>query len=444
MNVKRFAVAAFSVLVVLGFQPVSAGVNATRVQYPWKAEYINKSNNIRSISMSHDGATGQPLAMFYNTDASQFYHAKLVGEGAGDCGTNRAWTCLQPLTNPAQGIIYDTAHYENSATGTLITGFVFFDDVEETVNYLEWSNQDGRIALGILDYHSHPGPISLSLAYDGVGDPQIALSVATNVLYYLHLAEGPDGTCPSLTGDGSARWDCDPIAQESEHVTDPSITIGAANSPHIVYYDPIDTSLRYAHPDSGSEQRCDLNPNWRCIPIEQAGNVGQYPSLAYGDALHVAYYNSTQGTLRLAKYVGIGGNCGAEVSGLFTLSRWQCETIDTIGMEISNVGISLAMDGIEPLIAYKDSSASISRVKLAQRASRAGLDSGNCGSGSPLRYFCEVIDQGPYDLGSELDLAVNSNGLVNIAYLEDNYDAMQNHLLVARQYVPLFLPVVLR
>jgi hypothetical protein len=61
-------------------------------------------------------------------------------------------------------------------------------------------------------------------------------------------------------------------------------------------------------------------------------------------------------------------------------------------------------------------------------------------------WQCDVIAQGAYDLGGEIDLAVNPSGLAYIAYLEDDTHEMQNHLWAAYQYIPklVYLPLLRR
>ena len=56
------------------------------------------------------------------------------------------------------------------------------------------------------------------------------------------------------------------------------------------------------------------------------------PSIAYGDALHIAYFNAQTGYLWLAKYVGNGGNCGNDWNGIAYWNRWQCDAIDNVGI----------------------------------------------------------------------------------------------------------------
>ena len=81
----------------------------------------------------------------------------------------------------------------------------------------------------------------------------------------------------------------------------------------------------------------------------------------------------------------------------------------------------------------------------AVNAKLAGLDAGNCGPETPFSTWdCKVIDQGPYSLGNDLDMMISSSGLVSIAYLEDNYDQYQQHVLFSYQYRPVYLPLITR
>ncbi len=141
--------------------------------------------------------------------------------------------------------------------------------------------------------------------------------------------------------------------------------------------------------------------------------------------------------------MGTGGNCAQEPGQ--EIYRWRCSNIDFIGTGLSQVGLALAMDGTEPLIAYQDASVVPARVMLAQTVERAGILNGNCvPMGIFYRWRCEVIDLGAYNLGREVDLTVNPAGLVHMAYLEDYLPGVKSYLKVARQYVPVFLPVIKR
>jgi hypothetical protein len=233
---------------------------------------------------------------------------------------------------------------------------------------------------------------------------------------------------------------------------DPSIAVDDAGDVHIAYYDPIGNDLEYATNARGAWD-CGLENGWHCVTIESVGDTGAYPSIFAGGQPSIAYYNRTTGQLRLAERVGLGGtgaNCGTDYVGLEQGFTFVCEEIDTIGSQRSQVGISLALDNAEPVIAYSWGT-EITRLKLAQRSQRIGAASGNCGELYPgdlfLHWQCDVInDNSPYSLGDEIDLAVNPSGVTYIAYLEDNYIDQEEHLKVANQYIPKFvyIPLVRR
>ena len=70
-------------------------------------------------------------------------------------------------------------------------------------------------------------------------------------------------------------------------------------------------------------------------------DAGQHVSLALDHAQgkpYISYYDANYESLRMAKYVGSGGNCG-------TNNDWMCEVVDDVG----NVGqySSIAIDPVD-------------------------------------------------------------------------------------------------
>lgn len=93
---------------------------------------------------------------------------------------------------------------------------------------------------------------------------------------------------------------------------------------------------------------------WFVETIESTANLGQYVSAGIRPdtgALYISYYDASQGDLRVAHYVGSGGNCGPR-------SDWRCETVDGYTPTNTDVGhySSLAFDPVSsyPGVAYYD------------------------------------------------------------------------------------------
>jgi hypothetical protein len=108
------------------------------------------------------------------------------------------------------------------------------------------------------------------------------------------------------------------------------------------------------------------------------------------------------------------------------------------------MGLSLVVDGTQPIVAYRDGNDySQFTVKVAQTAYRLGMDYGNCGPQTPFStWYCQTIAMGPYSLGYEIDMTINPDGAIIMAYLEQGDSDYQTHLWVARQYFEGYLPVL--
>jgi len=155
------------------------------------------------------------------------------------------------------------------------------------------------------------------------------------------------------------------------------------------------------------------NAPWFNITVDAPGDTGQYTSVAidpFNDTTYVSYYDSTNKSLRMARYVGSGGNCGPNNS-------WFCQTVDS-GADFgkySSIAIKPVSGGgiyyPEIGIAYYD--ATNGKLKYA---------SGKlCPTCFWYKYTIDTPIAFPTDnKGQYTSLKYNSNGKPYIAYYFEN------------------------
>jgi hypothetical protein len=431
--------------------PASATGVTSRRDLPWGVDPIDQFFSSRGVSLGFDGWTGQSMVLFYNQDTQTLRQAVRVGRANGNCGVNNSWDCDPILVSYSP--LNDLAYYEDKNTGYRQASYVYYEDTTHHVlqYYEHWSDPSGdhaSIPLDIINFDDYGGTISSapSIALDQNHKPHVALIVdmgTEDVLLYVHFVGGFGGSCQQH--GGSFQFQCDEILVGANIAAEPSIAMTPGGSPRIAYYSPVNASLRYAYPFGNPVYtNCGPNDDWRCITIYKSYDSGRFPSLAIGDETYIAYYNYTGGELMAAEYVGGSGNCGQDWNGVAFVNRWQCDPIDQVGPGMGVMGLSLVLDGAEPVIAYCDADDGFQyTVKLAQPAWRLGMDVGNCG---PIdlfyTWYCQTIDQGPFGLGGEIDMAINPSGALQVAYLEADDDEQQTHLWYASQFFSLFLPAV--
>ena len=407
--------------------------------------------DVSRISVGIDAYTKAPMVVYYDWDEDLLMDAVYRGPGfPGNCGSDNSWYYSSVGSGYLAGKYNDVAYFYNAYTNYRRTGFFLYDEGQNTLEYVERYASDqtvGQTQTRIIDLDPFcleedcAITSAVSLVYDDYGHAHAVAVIDTAMmdhLLYFHNLGGPGGNC-DLYG-GSDYWEFQSVMMEANAAIDPSLTILPPESPRIAYYRPADSSLRYAYPTTSPDNCGSGDSYWRCIEIDDTGSTGNYPSIAFGGALHIAYFNAQTGYLWLAKYVSSGGNCGLDGAS----NRWQCDAIDNVYITPLKHGISLVMDGTEPVIAYMDANdGDYTELKLAQRVQRAGLTHGNCGPGDIFQTWdCRTLDQGPYSLGAEVDMYISLSGGLFIGYLEENYDAYETHLLAARQYYQLRLPLI--
>jgi hypothetical protein len=198
---------------------------------------------------------------------------------------------------------------------------------------------------------------------------------------------------------------------------------------------------------------------WFISTVDSALGVGQYVSVAIDDSgtTYISYYDATNTALKMAKYVGSGGNCGTD-------NAWECETVD--GGVIGDMGqfSSIAIDPTTnlPVIAYWGTSFylatalngggwdiitidsgygdysslkvdstgaphiayrrynSTSYLRYARPVSQG---TGNCGE-FPGNYQCDTIDSGS-EIGHYPSLALDGSDQPRIAYRDGGNNALR-------------------
>jgi hypothetical protein len=207
---------------------------------------------------------------------------------------------------------------------------------------------------------------------------------------------GPDNDWSCLTLDSGAD-----VGQYNSIAIDPT-----TNLPKIAYYDASEKALKLAK----------ANGVWSSTTIVSSlsGSIGRYASLKIDStgAEHIAFYYDygPYSSLRYARYVGGGGNCGG--------GNFKCDIIHT-GVGVGQYA-SLALDGSgQPRIAYYDGDNG--DLWYAQPG-----NPGNCGPGGT--WGCRLVSS-TSDVGQYASLDVDNNNIPHIAY----YDTTNGKLMYAVQ-----------
>ena len=399
---------------------------------PWFRETVYSYLDVgQHVSLALDPADDRPYISFYDANYEGLRMAKYVGSG-GNCGSNNNWECelvdqdgnvgqYSSIAIAADGLPI-IAYYDTTNGGALKLAIrrVFDWDIRTIDDPLLGSaGQYASLAVntnvrtGISYYHSN--------------------IIGNDSLWYAEYVGGGMGNC------SDSDYDCEQVNFGDRVGKYTSLALDSADRPHIAYYDGGIDALKYATYDGGWFYR------WITYTTSQ-GPAGQFASLAidvnHANRSHIAYYDSVNGTLEYAVFVGEGadGNCAMNNYNQYD---WRCDDIDSMGTGTHPRGISLALDGAGyPIIAYQTGA---SGLKIARPALALGQLIGNCGPADPFyTWQCDVISMGiGIGQGDYLSLAVNSAGLSTIAYY-GNSTEFDGDLGIAYQRLQVFLPLILK
>jgi hypothetical protein len=139
----------------------------------------------------------------------------------------------------------------------------------------------------------------------------------------------------------AAQWTITTVDSTGNVGRDTSLALDDSGNPRISYYRFDTGDLKYAWCDTG----CDVSGNWNTVPVDSAGDAGEYTSLALDGSGNprMSYYAFDTGAL---KYAWCDAGCDNS-------SNWNRLTVNSAGTVGADT--SLALDGSwNPRISYHD------------------------------------------------------------------------------------------
>lgn len=237
----------------------------------------------------------------------------------------------------------------------------------------------------------------------------MVLIVGAGLAQGLDLTEVPIDTGENLVSTYYAPWIIKTLDSTGDVGSYASVTVDPDSGiTYVSYYDATNKDLRMAE-YVGSGGNCGSNNNWSCETIDFNGDVGQYSSISispFEGEPGIAYYDSTNGALKYA-YRDCDPSC-----------NWIISTIDVgvpAAFRFKGLYTSLTYDsGSKPYIAYHYSRL-FSDESLMVAYSRPN---GNCGVDSAANQWqCDTIDSGD-GVGMYTSIDIDSDDKPHIAYYD--------------------------
>lgn len=363
--------------------------------------------NYNRVAFDRDG---RPWVAHLDATNLDLRVARYVGSGGTGCATT-AWTCT---------IVEATNNVGNRAA-------IGFDPLGKAwVAHYDLTNRDLRVAEYVgtggtgcastewscttVDATGDVGE-NVSIAFDLGGNPWLTHWDVTNLDLKAARFVGSGGT-----GCASTAWSCERIDVTGTVGRYSSLSFTATGVPWVSYYDSTNTSIKVATRVGIGGSGC-ASPAWSCTTIETTGDVGLYSSLAIGsdETVWVAYQDTTNSDLRIARYVGSGGvGCAS--------AAWSCTLVESANSVGRHLSLALDAQG-NPWVNHHDS------TNIDLRVSRY-VGSGGVGCASTA-WTCTAVDvtgsQGTYGT-----IAFDFSGTPWVAYR----DATNNDLKVVKMHAP--------
>ena len=239
-----------------------------------------------------------------------------------------------------------------------------------------------------------------SMIIDQTGTPWVSFYDTTNanlrVAKYVGSGNG--------TGCNNNAWTCVDVDTTSTVGQYSSIAIDASGNPVISYYYGTGGDLRVARYVGSSGTGC-ASTAWTCTNVQTTNDIGKYSSVAVDQLGNpvVSYYDTTNGDLRLARYLG-----GATTGTGCAINTWTCIAIDSTN-NVGDIDTNITVDTFGIIwISYYDTTNGDLRI-----AKNVGILGTGC---ADTAWTCTSVDT-TSDVGKYSDIAVDSNGVAWVSYV---------------------------
>ena len=469
MKGKRLVLILTTLLLIMGVINAEAALpSAEAADWPWTVKAFDEDeDSVMNLSTTFVGAHEIPMFSYTKDDGKhRIYQAFLApSKDLAICGPNNAWYCTYWWDKdlvPGTVSNVATLRYGSDTFGikwAFKAGGKIRGATAELMNDLTLvtNTWEDLIDLGKFGGILVGAP---SLQNKG-GKFRLALTVRDNTdfyghnLVYMYYSGVNNNSCLS----SGSKYQCDviEIAYGMGSIGAPSLQVSPDGKVGIAYYFVRDLKYAYPFPESIPLQMRYPNcgpggDTWRCITIFDAvtpNTVGTKVKQAVGltDAdrgIAFTYHASLTNALKLAKYVGSGGNCG-EDGKVFTnpILRWQCSDVDNIANHPSGTfSIAIDPEGF-PVIAYDNTDDDMAPTSLHLSYPKARIGDSDPG------WTRQTIDPAPHidvNVGGQAALALNSDGLGFIAYRVDDGYNLTTPLKYAlqQQTFSIFMPLIQR
>ena len=306
---------------------------------------------------------------------------------------------------------------------------VYYDSGQRDMMYTShngtgWSEPEQIEAYS--DGNKRPGRSYNDVSVDSSGVPHVSY-------VYYDRAANPDVSYLKYAWKNDSSWNVTTLQSiVTSSVIFTSIDLDSSGNPHISYWDPVNTSLRYTYFDGTS---------WSDSTLQSTSSVGQYNSIALdsNDYPRISHYNSSHADLEIAVWDGSAWGFtkvdSTSSTGTWTsiavddsdntlisycygsgadvrLARhdgaaWRVIDVDTVrGCQFTSLGLS--PEGY-PRLAYYDYSADDAWISYS--------------NDEDLNGWTSVQVETAGNIGSYVSMAVDSQGTAHMSYRDqDNAD----------------------
>lgn len=253
-------------------------------------------------------------------------------------------------------------------------------------------------------------------AWFGIAMLVVALALAIG----FGLAQASSKQGATASAQANPGWFKDYVDQTGDTGTHPSIAFDPGNgTPWISYYDVTSTALKVAH-YVGSSGNCGPDNTWNCETVDNAASVGTYSSIDVHP--NTAPWPFDTWRVGVAYYDATNGALKfAEYACVLQTCAWNIVTVQDASAYIGapNYGRYASMKynaAGDPLIAYYVSSIAGGWLNYAFQVTSGG----DCGEGSAAGLWeCDTVDS-VNNVGKYASLDYTDFAGVNIAYYDGN------------------------